>query len=331
MQAQWLPEGLLTSPALAAADSNRFRLTADVCGFFKNNEYFSPVAVGQTYPGATLQLAARYQVSTKFRAEAGAYALRFFGDGDGLAALQPFIRLQYAITPTFSMVLGNLYGGVNHRLMEPLYRWERHCVERPEAGLQFVLQADRLFGDVWVDWQRYIRRGDDFSEQLTFGTSLEWQLTAPDNRFGLSLPVQLLINHHGGQIDVSEEKMIVLGNLAGALRSCWRFDSRLVQSAGIDLWLAGYYDRYPDPVLRPFRSGWGVYPTASVNAAPFTLMLGYWQGERFYAFQGEALFGSFDPFQPEHQLKRRRLLTAKLAFEKEVVKRVHVGAQIETY
>jgi hypothetical protein len=328
-EAQWFSESLLSSPILVAADSNSLSLRTDICGFFKNNEYFSPIAEGQTYPGIAMTAVLNYQHSNRFRAEAGAYAVKFSGRKQ-LTGLQPFLSLQYSVSPSFHIVMGNLYKGVNHRLIEPLYQWERHFIANPESGLQLLWHSKRLFADIWIDWQRYIERNDPFPEMLTFGTSLAWQLCPPDAPFGLSIPAQLLIHHKGGQIDISDESMIVMGNMATGLCSRWNINSKWLRGAGLDFYLAGYYDRYPD-VSRPYRKGWGTYPVVHLNAAPFALMAGYWHGETYFAFQGEPLFGSFNPNEPEQQIPVRHLLTVKFSFEKALYECVFIGAQIETY
>jgi hypothetical protein len=328
--AEWFPSTLLSSPVLSVTDSNKLSLETDITGFFKNNEYFSPVAAGQTLPGVSSTLALGYQVAGKFKVELGAYAVKYSGR-DPLENLQAFVRLQYAITPNFNMVLGNLYGGVNHRLIEPLYQWERQYTANPESGLQFVLHTDRWFTDVWVDWEHFIRRGDSVPETLTFGASASRTLTGKGSRFSLTVPLQLLIHHQGGQIDTSDDPMIVLGNLATGLCSRLNTGNGFVKSVGLDVYAAGYWDRYSNEALRPYYRGWGVYPVFHVDASPFKFMAGYWHADRFYAFEGEPLFGSFDPYNPQLRVPVRHLLTCKLAFEKVLFKGISVGAQVETY
>ncbi len=330
IRAQWFPETLLSSPILPKADSNQLSLAVDMTGFFKNNEYFSPVADGQTLPGVSFIPVLGYQVSDRFRAELGAYAVKYSGRNP-LADLQAFVRLQYAITSNFNVVLGNLYGGVNHRLIEPLYQWERQYTANPESGLQFILHSDRWFTDVWVDWQHFIERGDSVPEVLTFGTSVTGQLTDPDSKFNLTVPLQILIHHQGGQIDTSDDPMIVLGNLATGLCSQLWLGQRWIQSVGLDVYVAGYWDRYPNETLRPYDKGWGVYPVLHIHAAPFEFMAGYWHADKFYGFEGEPLFDSFNPYDPQVRLPKRDLLTFKLAFGKELLTGVFLGAQIETY
>ena len=305
-------------------------MEADITGFFKNNEYFSPVAVGQTLPGTALNLAFGYQVADRFKVELGAYAVKYSGRNP-MENMQAFVRLRYAITPHFNMVMGNLYGGVNHKLIEPLYQWERHFTDNPESGLQFVLHTDRWFADVWLDWQHFIQRGDPVPESLVFGTSVARQLTDTDNRFGLTVPLQLLIHHKGGQIDTSDEPMIVLGNMATGLCMRQNINNGWIKSAGFDMYLAGYWDRYSDEALRPYDRGWGIYPQLYMDMSPFKLMAGYWYAHKFHAFQGEPLFGSFDPYRPHRQLPTRNLFTFKFIFDKQLFKYVSIGAQLETY
>jgi hypothetical protein len=328
--AQWFPSALLSSPALSVADSGKLTLETDITGFFKNNEYFSPVAVGQTLPGVSSTLALGWQVAGKFKVELGGHAVKYSGR-EPLENLQAFVRLQYAITPHFNMVLGNLYGGVNHRLIEPLYRWERQYTANPESGLQFVLHTGRWFTDVWVDWEHFIRRGDSVPEALTFGASASRVLTSEGSRFSLTVPLQLLIHHRGGQIDTSDDPMIVLGNAVTGLCSRLNTGDGFIKSVGLDVYAAGYRDRYANEELRPYDKGWGVYPVFHADASPFRFMAGYWYADKFHAFEGESLFGSFDPYHPQQQLPTRNLLTCRLAFEKILFKGISVGAQVETY
>lgn len=328
--AQWFPSTLLTTPTLMEADSNKLLLKTDITAFFKNNEYFSPVAVGQTLPGVVANFVLGYQISDRFKAELGAYAVKYSGR-IALVNLQTFMRLQYAITPNFNMTLGNLYGGVNHRLIEPLYQWERHFTDNPESGLQFVFHNKGWFVDTWIDWENFIQRGDPVLERLTFGASVKKTLTDDNSRFSLNVPLQLLIHHHGGQIDTSDDPMIVLGNLATGLCSDWKTGYGWFKSLGLDVFVAGYWDKLKDEELRPFDKGWGIYPVLHSDFLSFKCMIGYWYAHKFYNFQGEPLFGSFDPFNPEKQLPTRHLLNFKFTYEKQVLKAVSLGAYWESY
>ena len=321
---------LVSSPVLQQADSGKLSIQVDMVGFFKNNEYFSPVAVGQTLPGVASVFALRYQLGGVFKAEAGAYAVKYSGR-EPFEDMQPFVRLQYSITPYLHLVMGNLYGGINHRLIEPMYQWERHFTANPESGIQALLHTNHWFADIWVDWQHFIKRGDPVPEVLTFGTSVAWRIKDDDSRFNFTIPLQLLIYHRGGQIDTSEEPMVVLGNLATGLSMCLRTDHKWVRSLGLDLYAVGYWNQYSNKIFRPYDEGLGYYPVFTVDAFPFKFVAGYWHAHKYYAFEGEPLFGSFDPYNPEQQLRIRNLLIFKIIFDKQIFKGVTMGARVETY
>ncbi len=242
-----------------------------------------------------------------------------------------FARMQYAVNPDFHLVFGKLYGGLNHRLIEPLYQWERHYTARPESGLQVHFQNKKYFADVWLDWEQFIRYGDPKPELLTFGISASALLTAPESRFRLTIPFQLLIHHQGGQIDTSDAPKIVIGNAATGFDVEWVTGFKVLQSLFLKTYAVGYLDNTADKVVRPFKKGWGIYPVLEAKTNSFTLAAGYWHAQKFYAFEGEALFGSFNPYEPEKQFPTRDLITYKLLYQKQLHEKLQVGAQVEVY
>lgn len=331
---QWMHEELYSSPKLNTENANKFTIDADVIGFLKNNEYFSPIAKGETFPGIRFIPKVAYQIDDKFRFELGTSGVYYSGDQQKIGKRlfsQMHALMQYSVTPELNLMLGNYHGGVNHRLIEPLYRWEKHLVDKPESGVQMTYTDKKYFADVWLDWHRYIERGDTLPEVLTFGVSSSVILTPEDSQWKVSIPLQLIINHRGGQIDESDEKMVVLGNLASGVCSEYNVGKRFVKSIGLSLYAVGYYDKLPDKELRPYDFGWGLYPVVSVNANPFKFMAGYWRAKKFYSVDGEALFGSFNLHYPEEKLRTRSLLTLKASYSKQLHKMIAIGAQAETY
>ncbi|MDR2914198.1 MAG: hypothetical protein LBV74_05130 [Tannerella sp.] len=332
--AQWIPDKLLSSPHLLESDSNKLTFGIDITGFFKNNEYFSPVAKGRTLPGVNFLPKIGYQVDDRFRIGLGAYNVYYSGDQqkEGVYAFNSlFLRLQYAINPDFNLVLGSYYGGLSHKLIEPLYQWERQFTDKPESGLQLIYENKKYFADIWINWQRYIEHGDSVPEVLTFGASVSARLTNPEGRLHLTIPFQLLIYHRGGQIDTSDEPMVVMGNAVTGICSEWLFDKSFIRSIGLESYFAGYYDKLPNKEVRPYTNGWGVYPVLKVNTSLFSFMSGYWYGKHFYAFEGEPLFGSFNPYNPKEQEPIRKLFTVKLAYSQQLLKKLAIGTQVETY
>lgn len=331
---QWIPERLTTNPALAPQDSNRLTIEADVLGFFKNNEYFSPIAKGKTIPGVRFEPKVGYQLGKQFKAELGVLGIYYSGDQqkDGMVFFnQVTARLQYDVTPEFHVLLGNYYGGVNHRLLEPLYNWDQHLDGKPESGIQLIYKNEKYFADAWVNWERYIEYGDSVPEILTFGVSASMELTSPKNRLRFWIPFQLTIHHIGGQIDTSSEKMVVAGNAATGIRSEYAIEGSFIKSVGASLYALGYYDKLENLDLRPYNNGWGLYPMVQLKAKRWEAMVGYWHARRFYSFLGNPLFASFNTYYPDELLTRRQLLTTKFSYSKRVNKAFSWGAHAETY
>lgn len=331
---QWTPDKLTTSPWLMESDSNRITVNADIIGFLKNNEYFSPIVKGETLPGISIRPTIAYQLGTNLKAELGMTSMYYSGDQqrDGTYLFNGiYAKLQYAVKPNFNLVFGNYYGGVNHRLIEPLYKWERQLIDKPESGLQLIYEDKKYFADVWLNWQRFIQKGDSVPEVLTFGVSSSITLTKADNPLRISIPLQLVIYHQGGQIDVSEEKMIVSGNLATGVCSEYSINHKLIKSIGANIYLVGYYDKLPDNSIRPYDKGWGIYPVLTVDASPFKAMVGYWNAKKFYSFEGEPLFASFNTDYPNEVLRNRSMLTFKASYSQQLHKKFSLGGQIETY
>ncbi|MDL2299432.1 hypothetical protein LJC21_01850 [Bacteroides sp. OttesenSCG-928-E20] len=332
--AQWTPEILLTSPTIPEADNNKLTVDIEAIGFFKNNEYFSPVSLGQTFPGIFIRPRIACQIDNKLRLELGMTGLYFSGDQqkDGLSVFNSvFARIQYAIRPNFHLVFGNYYDGANHRLIEPLYRWEQQLIESPESGLQLLYNTDRVFADIWLNWQRYIEHGDSVPEALTFGASASYRLTDEARSFKLAIPAQLTIYHQGGQIDTSNEKKVVTINAATGVNMEWRVSRHFIRSIGFDAYLVGYYDKLPNSEVRPYSKGWGIYPVFKLNAKYFKFMTGYWYARNFYSSEGDPLFASFNPRYPEANLPTRQMITSKLTYFKPLHKAFSLGGQVEMY
>ncbi len=126
--------------------------------------------------------------------------------------------------------------------------------------------------------------------------------------------------------------MIVSGNAATGLRSDWLLGDGFLKSAGLDAYIVGYYDKKVDKEKRPYSKGWGIYPVARLDAGDFKFMLGYWYARKYFTFDGERLFASFNPtFPDEEPLPTRQLVTSKLSYFKQVHKMFSIGGQAEVY
>ena len=164
------------------------RLDIDNLFFFKNNEYSSSVMKGYTLPGAWINPKLSYIPLPNVRFEAGAYMLWYSGaykypnyayqdiskwkggHYQNGTHLLPYFRGQIRLG-NFNFVLGNIYGGSNHRLILPLYDPELNLTADPESGFQVLYDTPGFHLDAWINWQSFIFESDTHQESFVAGVT----------------------------------------------------------------------------------------------------------------------------------------------------------------
>src|SRR5687767_3462692 len=195
---------------VAAADSNKLYLGVNFLGFFKDNEWFDTTIDGYTLFGYQLNPYLSYHIAKNVRLDAGVYAQKDFGNDD-YTDVKPTLSLKITNNRNFNFIFGTLEGSVHHRLIEPLYDFERVLNNRLENGVQVLWMKDGLFLDAWIDWQKMIYFNDTEPERFTAGLSFNKTLFR-SNGFHIDLPVQVTGNHQGGQIDAVDNPVITIYN-----------------------------------------------------------------------------------------------------------------------
>lgn len=257
-------------------------------GFTKNNEYFNRIADGYTIFGAQLNPYFRYAVSDNFSLDVGAYLQQDFGT-PGLKIFQPFFtfRTEYL---GFDILIGTIDGRLNHRLIEPLFDFERILFDGPEQGVQFRHISDDWFADIWVDWETMIYSGDPKQEEIYGGVSLVRNFEmGNNNRF--FVPVQGLVYHKGGAIDSSPNPLQTMIN--GALGLGMEFtSSRVLKSFEPSVYYAYFRDFSVSRKL-DYRDGRGWYANvmAEFNHG-IKIMLSYWDASEFISLTGGKIYPS---------------------------------------
>ena len=209
--------------------------------FFHNNEYSSDLAKGYTLPGAWLQPKLIYTPHPQIQLEAGAHLLLFNGANRypnyafhdvarwkghqyqrGIHVL-PWFRAQ-ADFRNLTIVLGNIYGAQNHQLILPLYNPEQNLSTDPEMGFQLLWQRPRLHFDVWINWQSYIFNLDTHQEAFTVGlnSTIRWNRPDSQKRVRWETPIQVLIQHRGGELDTTNVGVQTVANIALGARATYR-------------------------------------------------------------------------------------------------------------
>ena len=162
-----------------------------------------------------------------------------------------------------TIVLGDLYGAQNHRLILPLFNPEQNLSADPETGFQLLLDRKHVYLDIWLNWQSYIFNLDTHQEAFTVGgnATLRWNKDK-SRRVQWESPIQVMIQHRGGEQDITDLGVQTLCNGAAGLRMTYRprrshvLNSLRAEANALGSWQqAGH--------LWPFDTGFGLHTAVS--------------------------------------------------------------------
>lgn len=280
----------------------------DNVSFFKNNEFSGPTQKGYTLPGLWLQPKLVYLPLRNIKLEAGAYLLKYWGamkypctayqdiprwNGsdyqNGFHAL-PFFRAQIALSSHVDLVLGNIYGGANHRLIEPLYNPELNLTADPEAGLQLLYTSKPLDLDAWVNWDSFIFKDDIRQETFTFGLSTRTKVNKPDAKFHVYIPLQVLFRHKGGEIDAVDASIQTWMNAAIGAGVTYNINHGCLKRINFEL-MGTYFGQQAGNAL-PLENGKAIYPRLTADIYDFHIKAAYWKSDDFVSILGSPFFSA---------------------------------------
>lgn len=278
-------------------------LDADALAFFKDNEYDGNITKGYTLPGVRFTPHLVYSPRAELRFELGASALVYDGTNrypnyafhdivtwkggayQGGAHVLPYFRAVVRMGAA-TFVLGDLYGGASHELILPLYKPENLLTTDPEKGFQTQISTQRWKMDAWIDWQSFIFEMDKHQEAFTVGMTQRVHLLRP-RRYGWSLdvPLQMTVQHRGGEQDDTDMGVQTLsnGSIGLQLRKTW--NHRVLNAAEVELHVLGAYQQAGK--LWPFNTGSGLWAGAALDLLhALRVRVGWWQAKDFVTLYG---------------------------------------------
>lgn len=300
--------------------------------FFKNNEYFGDLNVGYTLFGSQGIANLKYKPHPNISLSGGVYYRLDFGH-EGFYKLAPYYRLQLAKNG-YTVNFGHIDGHIHHRMLDPMLNPERFITRHLENGFQFKIEKSKLWADTWVDWERQQYPLSDYQEVITGGHSSVITLWS-DARNKVTLPVQLLFHHLGGQIDSIDAPVITTTNAALGLdfRHEWTNKAYFLQAFSVNSYYLQYHAGGADDVFA-FTDGYGVFSNLNLEFMyGLRLNIGHWYGNQFYAPTGGSLFQSLslNPLQPDAAEAERHLLFFGLAFQQMIWEHISADIRIQPF
>lgn len=298
--------------------------------FIKNNEYNSKTTKGFTGIGFSAKPTLEYWASQGTKINAGVFLLKYSGQDEFLESI-PIFSVQQKLSQDLDLVLGSIYGNLNHELEEPLYRIDNFYQNNVEYGLQLLYQKAKFKSDLWISWDEFIQRGDPFQEQWTAGAHLTFDVFKKDN-WRIVIPFQSLLFHYGGEIDTSPDPVLSIYNGQLGLKAINNFKS----GRNLDFSVSYYiYDALnaPDAGVhaQAYSNGQALLIASTYQVKNIKFSMAYWAAENFIAPRGEFLILSIPEFEEGSNIASRFFLNAGLSFKKEIQKNMLLEFDMRGY
>jgi hypothetical protein len=329
VKAQYGNRIYITDRGISAADSQQLFFRFRNATFINNKEFFNPYQPGYTLIGYFIRPLIEYNAGPGTRITAGAHLLKYSGVGK-FTRYVPVFTFHHRFSSGVEMVFGSLYGALDHGLIEPLFSFERVFTRHNESGLQLLVDKERFKADAWIDWERFIFTGDPFQEEFTAGFSSTLLVSGIGSPLRVEIPIQFLATHKGGQIDLSDERLQTLVNMAGGVHVDLITGQDFFSLISFRGYLALFRD-LSNEFQYPYDNGWGIYPNLYVRTRLFDWGIGYWRGTRFVAPRGEPLFQSVSQVDHELATDHRMLYTSKLIYNRKLLAGINMGLRFEVY
>ncbi|TAF68301.1 MAG: hypothetical protein EAZ55_00020 [Cytophagales bacterium] len=301
----------------------------DNLNFSKNNEYFNKIVLGRTYFGYQLSPSLVYYPAENVRVQAGFYAWKDFGN-DEYSKVLPLFSIKFN-KDSLSMTIGNYQSGLSHRLIEPLFEFERLITNRWENGLQIQYHKKHFYADIFGDWQVMIYDNSPFQEQVFAGISAYYRIFDKPN-FVLQIPLQFVIQHKGGQINTGQQSLINTINQAVGLSVEVKNISHFLKAVRSDNYWVGYQGVEIDSLeVQTDILGSGMYLNLNFDTEMGNIMFSYWDAENFNSAQGGYLYRSVSRQDSTYTEKRRQLLILRTMSDFKIAENLWLTLRFEPY
>ena len=272
------------------ADSltNEVQLNFYNFNYVRNYEYNGKFHDGYTLYGTQVEPRLVYYAHPNLAITAGAYLRKDFGN-EGIYDAKPLFNLKYS-KKDLTLIFGDLEGNVQHNYIEPLYDFERKITTPIAYGTQLLVVKEKVKLDAWIAWQKMIYKGDAAKEEIVGGFTSNLTLVK-NNNWELSIPVQTLLYHAGGQIDVLEDTPISTLLNAAAGFTISKYLGYHIKEVYTKNYVAFYNDSSPTKT-RAYQGGFGLWLNAGIDTRWGNLAASYWKGNNFITIKGMPLYSS---------------------------------------
>lgn len=298
--------------------------------YVRNYEYSNNFHDGYTLYGTQLEPQLVYYAHPNLAITAGAYLRKDFGNERGLYDAKPLFNVKYS-KKDLTLVFGSLEGNIQHNYIEPLYNFERKITTPIEYGTQLLIDRERFSLDAWIAWQKMIYKGDNSKEEIVGGFSSAFTLLKNDS-WKLAIPVQSLLYHQGGQIDlVQNVPVTTLFNGAAGFTLSKKIGYNIKE-----VYTKNYVVVYKDnssTKVRPYNSGNGLWLNAGIDTRWGNIAASYWKGDKFISIKGMPLFQSVSTTLDNngYTLDKRNILMFRYQYLRPLLANLYLDIRFEPH
>lgn len=292
--------------------------------FFKNNEYFGDYVKGYTLPGAFVTPTLQYNSTKNTWFNIGLNALKYAGEKD-FKQLNPVFSFNWEFAEKMKLTLGTFHAGFNHQLIEPIYSQEISYTNNISNGVQLLFDKQRFFADVWVDWEHFIDFGDTLQEKITGAAQLSYHFLNNETNL-LSIDFQTLMHHRGGQINISDEPVQTIENDAFGIKYTYKNIAGLLKQIYFASYFTTYFNR--SSVDEIYNQGQGLYIYSGIKTNQFSLMLSYWNSNKYLSSKGEAFYHNASMSPGVIVPISKQLINARIAYHKKITTGLHFETRL---
>ncbi len=299
--------------------------------YVRNYEYSNDFHDGYTLYGTQIEPQLVYYAHPNLAITAGAYLRKDFGNERGLYDAKPLFSLKYSKKKDLTLVFGSLEGNIQHNYIEPIYNFERKITTPIEYGTQLLIDKEKFSLDAWIAWEKMIYKGDAAKERIVGGFTTDFTLFK-SNDWKLTIPVQSLFYHTGGQIDVLDNISIsTLFNGATGFTLSKQIGYN-VKKVYTNNYVAAYKDFSPTK-LRAYNGGYGLWLNAGADTRWGNVAASYWKGNQFLTIKGMPLYQSVSENLNNNGFtqKQRNILMLRYVYQKQLLPNLYLDVRFEPH
>lgn len=314
-----------TIPADKAILSFRFKNI----NFLRDNEYANPITEGYTLLGYFIQPTFVYSPLKRLEITLGVQILNYAGT-DKIRTPMLIFSTKYKIAKNTSLIFGALDGCDKHRMDDPNYYAEKLYTNYTENGIRIVTEKEKLFNDIWVNWENFIFKGDTTREIFQVGESFNYISPRFLGRFDLEIPVQVIFRHLGGQISDYPEHVETFCNGSAGLRINYSLGDGKYGRVAIEYqqFRFQYVSAHGNIGIKYGDAHW---LRLHYNFRSFYFGSYYWKGHNFYAPEGNPIYSSISERTPDAIIPDRSILTNSVYYTIHPAKFFEIFAGVDSY